>query len=302
MKRGFDSLKEERFGMDLNCSKLNRTSAGTVTSYRPPHWSAKPTASHEKAASNEKAASREKLVLVIPALCEAENLDPLLRCVRGVLESTAIAWEVIVVDDDSGDGSEEIVAAISREEPRVRLLVRRGERGLSGAILHGWRHAEATILGAMDADGQHPAELLPALIEAVVNGRRDLAIGSRYAKGGRCGWSPRRRLFSMAAILAARPLQSAWPSVRDPLSGFFLVRRPCVENVFFQTAGFKLLLEILVRGRIRSVEEIPFAFGRRSAGRSKVNAKVAWDYITLLARLYRARIARARAAEAASGD
>jgi len=238
---------------------------------------------------------------VIPALREAENLYPLLRRVRDVLDSASIAWEAIVVNDESGDGTEEIVTAFSREEPRVRVLVRRGERGLSGAILHGWRHTDATILGAMDADGQHPAELLPALIEAVVSGR-DLAIGSRYAKGGRCGWNPVRRLVSMAAILAARPLQSVWPSVRDPLSGFFLVRRPCVEKMFFQTAGFKLLLEILVRGRIRSVEEIPFVFGRRRAGRSKVTARVAWDYITLLVRLYTARFAGARVAEPVSGD
>ena len=90
--------------------------------------------------------------------------------------------------------------------------------------------------------------------------------------------------------------------MRDPLSGFFLVRRECIEHAGFQTSGFKLLLEILVCGRIGSVEEIPIVFGRREAGRSKVSARVAWDYVMLLARLYRARFAVARMREAASGD
>ena len=97
-----------------------------------------------------------------------------------------------------------------------------------------------------------------------------LAIGSRYAGGGRGGWNPFRRLVSRAAIWIARPVQSMGLRVRDPLSGFFLVRRRCVENVMFQTSGFKLFLEILVRGRIDSIEEIPFAWVAGAGGRSKV--------------------------------
>jgi dolichol-phosphate mannosyltransferase len=274
--------------MDGNWSKVNRASATTVTSYRPPPGPAKP------------AASCEKLALVIPALHEAGNLQALLLSLRGALQSMAIAWEVIVVDDDSGDGTEQIVGAVSRQEPRVRLLVRRGERGLSGAILHGWRHTDATILGVMDADGQHPAEILPGLVAAIVGGR-DLAIASRYATGGRGGWNPIRRLISMAAILAARPVQSLKTRVQDPLSGFFLVRRHCVEHVSFQTAGFKLLLELLVRGRIAGVDEIPFILGKRRGGHSKVNARVAWDYAMLLAKLYAEKYGSVRAQEA-SGD
>ena len=277
--------------MDDNWSKINRTSAETVTSYSPSQTRAKPPAPVENTAACE------KLALVIPALHEAGNLHALLASLRGVLESMAMAWEVIVVDDDSRDGTEQIVAAISRQDRRVRLLVRRGQRGLSGAILHGWRHTDATILGAMDGDGQHPAEILPDLIAALVKGR-DLAIASRYAKGGRAGWNPIRRLISMLSIVAARPLQPVSPRVSDPLSGFFTVRRHCVEHVSFQTAGFKLLLEIIVRGRVTSVEEIPFVFGRRRAGRSKLNAHVAWGYLTLLARLYAGKHVSIRTQEA----
>lgn len=276
-------------GMDVKGSLVNRSSAATVPSYRPSPGGAIP------------AGRREKLALVIPAWREAANLGALLKRVRRTLERLDVAWEVVVVDDDSRDGTEEIVGAMACEDSRVRLLVRRGERGLSGAILHGWRHSDANLLGVMDGDGQHPAEILPELLGAV-GGGRDVAIGSRYANGRRCGWDPVRQAMSMAAIMAARPLQASSLRVRDPMSGFFMVRRECIEHVDFQTAGFKLLLEILVCGRIGSVEEIPIVFGRREAGRSKASARVAWDYVTLLARLYRARFAVARVSEAASGD
>ena len=287
MKKGSRKRHEARRGMDVKL--LNISSATMETSYRPAQQRAKPESGHEK------------LALVIPTLHEAANLCPLLCRLRSALDSIDIPWEIIVVDDESGDGTEEIVAAIACEDRRVRLLVRRGEFGLSGAVLHGWKHSDASILGAMDADGQHPPELLPVLLAAMRRGH-DIAIGSRCAGLGRRGWNPVRRLISTAAIWVARPLQSTRLRVRDPLSGFFVVNRKCIENVAFQTSGFKLLLEILVRGRIDSVKEIPFEFGPRRAGRSKVSASVVWHYMTLLARLYRVRFAMARVTPAALGD
>jgi dolichol-phosphate mannosyltransferase len=242
---------------------------------------------------------REKLALVIPALREAENLRLLLGDVRAVLSRLEIDFEIVVVDDDSRDGTREIVLAAAAEDARVRLLVRMGKRGLSGAVVHGWRHTDATILGVMDADGQHPAEAVADLVRAILSGP-DLVIGSRYVEPGNGrGWHPLRGLVSAAGILATRPLQTG---VRDPLSGFFVVRRPCVENMFFQPTGFKLLLEILVRGRIGSVEELPFVFARRRAGRSKLNISVAWDYVALLFRLYCARFGIARIPQPSGGD
>jgi dolichol-phosphate mannosyltransferase len=267
--------------MDGKESAINGSFAVTVTSYKPPY-------PHVTSGAHNKTGLREKLALVIPSLREVRNLAPLLDRVRAVLAAAAIEWEVIVVDDDSRDGTEMVVGSISQQDPRVRLLVRPGERGLSGAILHGWRHTDATILGAMDADGQHPPELLPQLIASLTEGH-DLAIASRYADGGRRPANPLRRLASLAATLAARPLQSVGPGVRDPLSGFFLVRRDSVQHVSFQPSGFKLLLEILVRARIARVQEIPFTFDCRRFGRSKISASVAWDFVVLLARLYRLR-------------
>lgn len=240
--------------------------------------------------SGQVSRTREKLALTIPTLREAENIRYVLDNVRSVLDPLGIRYEILVVDDDSGDGTEDIVNDISLEDPRVRLLIRKGQRGLSGAILYGWQNTDASILGVMDADLQHPPELLPRLIGSVLSGR-DLAIGSRYTSGGSMkDWNPIRKLISAAAVWVTWPIQHSGLRAKDPMSGFFFVRRECVERVPFQRAGFKLLLEILVRGNIHSVEEVPFAFGLRYRGASKATFKVAVDYARLLARLYGNRL------------
>jgi len=142
----------------------------------------------------------------------------------------------------------------------------------------------------MDADHQHPPELLPELLSAIQLGH-DLAIGSRYTEGGQLGeWNPGRKLLSAAAVCFSRPLQKLRLRTKDPMSGFFMVRRHCLERIRLQPSGFKLLLEILVRGRIQSVAEVPFEFGQRWRGTSKANLKVACDYFRLLISLYTAKL------------
>ena len=233
--------------------------------------------------------TREKLALVIPTLREEENIGGLLRHIRSVLDPLNLPYEILVVDDDSPDGTGVVVSAIAREDPRVRLLVRKGQRGLSGAILYGWQHTDAPILGVMDADLQHPPELLPQLLSAIHNGC-DIAISSRYTPGGGVGtWNPVRKLLSSAAVMATWPLQKRRLRAQDPMSGFFLVRRRCLDQILFQPTGFKLLLEILVRGRIGSIAEVPYVFGSRYSGASKAGFKVGWDYARLLAKLYAVR-------------
>jgi len=247
-------------------------------------------------ALTEPVPSLEKLALVIPTLCEADNIGGLLGNVRAALDPMGIPYEILVVDDDSPDGTGDVVSAIAREDPRVRLLVRKGKRGLSGAILYGWQCTDASILGVMDADLQHPPELLPQLLSAILSGR-DMAIGSRYTPGGGVGeWSSLRRLLSAAAVWVTWPLQKPRIRAKDPMSGFFMLRRQCLPQADFQDSGFKLLLEILVRGRIHSIQEIPFAFGLRYRGASKANFKVAWDYALLLVKLYAGRFGFGRRA------
>lgn len=227
-----------------------------------------------------------RLALVIPTLNEEGNIAALLDRVRATLEITEIPFEILVVDDDSRDRTGAIVSRLAKEDPRVRLIVRKGQRGLSGAIVDGWRNTDADVLGVMDADLQHPPDVLPVLCRAIACGC-DLAIGSRYTPGGGIGdWNFLRKLLSSAAVWATWPLQRRGVRAHDPMSGFFLVRRECVQNIAFQRVGFKLLLEILIRSRVASVEEIPFAFGLRAEGESKANFKVGLDYARLLARLY----------------
>lgn len=227
-----------------------------------------------------------KLALIVPTLNEEQNIGQLLDRARKALDPAEIPFEIVVVDDNSRDRTASVVSTVGREDPRVRLLERKGERGLSGAILDGWRAADADILGVIDADLQHPPELLPDLYRAIAEGY-DLAIGSRYTQGGGIGdWNAVRHLLSSAAIWATWPLQKRGARAKDPMAGFFLVRRSCIEGVAFQRAGFKLLLDVLIRSRIRSVKEIPIVFGLRTGGESKAGLKVGWDYARLLLRLY----------------
>jgi dolichol-phosphate mannosyltransferase len=227
------------------------------------------------------------LCLVIPTLGEAGNVRKTLDRIRRSLDPLEIHYQLIVVDDDSGDGTEGIVQELSEQDPRIHLVVRRGERGLAGAIVQGWQTSQAEILGAIDADLQHPPELLKQLW-GVMNQGHDVVVASRYARGGGAqGWNPARYLVSRLAVWLTVPLQRPNIFVRDPMSGFFLVRRTCIDDLSLQKRGFKILLEILVRGKVASVAEVPFTFGSRLAGKSKASLKVAWEYLLLLRRLSR---------------
>lgn len=236
--------------------------------------------------------SCNKFALVVPTLNEAGNIESLLQRVEAALEPLPITCEVIVVDDDSTDGTPEIVKAIARSNSRIRLLSRKSQRGLAGAVVHGWLHSDADLVGVIDADLQHPPELLPLLLAAMCEGC-DIAIASRYeGNNGVKGWNPVRAAISRVSTLAALPLQRDDLRIEDPMSGFFIVRRDAIDGICFETKGFKLLLEILVRARIRSAREIPFQFGIRRAGKSKAGAGVAFRYLHLLGKLSRELILR----------
>ena len=234
----------------------------------------------------------ERFALVIPTLNEAKNIPVLIDRVQIALARVDLDYELLVVDDDSPDGTAEIVNQYAGRDPRIRLLVRRGERGLAGAVIHGWEHTDARLLGVMDADLQHPPETLPKLLSAVREGN-DIAIASRYAqKNSITNWNALRHFISRCSTLATLPLQRNGLRIKDPLSGFFVVRRECIEGLNLQRDGFKILLEILVEGRINKAVEVPFRFSARYAGSSKANVRVALQYFSLLGKLSRHAIFR----------
>jgi dolichol-phosphate mannosyltransferase len=231
--------------------------------------------------------SVQKFALVIPTLNEAGNIPALLSRTQIALARVDLDYELIIVDDDSRDETGKLVERYSQRDPRIHLLVRKGQRGLAGAVLHGWQHTDATLLGVMDADLQHPPEILPQLLEPV-RGGVDIAIASRYATSN-ClsNWNVLRQFISRCSTWATMPLQRRDLRISDPLSGFFIVRRETVEGLKLQPYGFKILLEILVKGQIRSAVEIPFQFSVRHAGKSKADLRVAIEYFSLLGKLSR---------------
>jgi dolichol-phosphate mannosyltransferase len=230
--------------------------------------------------------SMRKFGLVIPTLNEAGNIPALLDRINAALEPLQIEHELIIVDDDSTDGTAVVANEYAARDSRVKVFVRRGQKGLAGAVIHGWEHTDAELLGVIDADLQHPPEVLPALIAAIRKGA-DVAIASRYVNGNGVGeWNKFRLLDSRCGTLATAPLQRR-VKVKDPLSGFFVVRRQCIDSLKLQPEGFKILLEILVKGRIGSAVEVPFQFGSRHSGESKASVRVALQYFSLLGKLSR---------------
>jgi dolichol-phosphate mannosyltransferase len=221
--------------------------------------------------------------VIVPTYREADNLPLLVPRVAEVLEHAGLRGEIVVVDDDSPDDTEAACKELARRYP-LRLLIRKGERGLAGAVLHGMRHARGDVLVVMDADLSHPPETIPALVEAVRSGQADFAIGSRYVAGGRTeGWGRWRRINSLAATLLARPLSRA----RDPLAGFFAIGRSSfAAGGPFDPVGFKIGLELLVKCGCRHVREIPIVFRDRRHGASKLNLREQINYLRHLGRLY----------------
>ncbi|HEX8913900.1 MAG TPA: polyprenol monophosphomannose synthase [Humisphaera sp.] len=230
------------------------------------------------------AGARPDVSIVVPALNEAGNLPELARRVDAAMAGRA--YEVIVVDDDSQDGTPAVAAKLAEMYP-LRLHVRRPpEDGLSGAVLAGFGLARGDTLVVMDADLQHPPEKLPELIAAVETGGAEFAIGSRYVPGGSTAekWGPFRKLNSWVATVLARPF--AGPT-RDPMSGFFALRRSTFERGERLTPlGYKIGLELMCKCRVARVAEVPIHFDTRSAGESKLTVKQQFKYLEHLSRLY----------------
>jgi dolichol-phosphate mannosyltransferase len=227
-------------------------------------------------------AAHPSVSIVIPTLNESQNIDDVIRASLDAGRAASLDLEVIVVDDGSEDGTRERVREWEKGHP-VRLLARGREGGLAGAVLAGAASARARVVVVMDADLSHPPDRIPDLARPVLDGTHDLAIGSRYVPGGDTpGWPLLRRVTSRGAALLAWPLADA----RDPMSGFFAVERDRLLAVGRRAKGFKIGLELLVRGgeKLR-VREVPIVFRDRARGKSKLGAGVIATYLKQLAAL-----------------
>ena len=222
--------------------------------------------------------------VIVPTLCEGENLPLLVPRIARALAGRS--YEVVVVDDDSPDGTAEICADLARTYP-VKLFVRKEARdGLSGAVLTGMAMAGGDILAVMDADLQHPPESLPALIAPLESGEAEFVLGSRHlpSAGTDEGWGPLRRLNSWGAAFLARPFAR---HTSDPMSGFFALSRSTYERAERLTPiGYKIGLELMCKGRVQRIAEVPIHFGVRARGESKLTLVQQFRYLEHLSRLY----------------
>ncbi|CDZ98094.1 dolichyl-phosphate beta-d-mannosyltransferase [Phaffia rhodozyma] len=232
--------------------------------------------------------------IVVPAYKENLNLRPLVTRIFAALSRPdspihAETTEVLIVDDNSRDGSVETIDKLRSEGYNVRILVRTDERGLSSAVVRGFREAEGGKMLCMDADLQHPPEYVPSML-AALSSAQPFVLGTRYAKGVEmdASWPMYRRVISSGARMMALPLTSA----SDPMSGFFGIRKEeFLKAKNLNSSGFKIALDLLVKAQIpsRGIAEVPFSFGVRSEGESKLSGKVMVKYLEQLVELYLAK-------------
>jgi dolichol-phosphate mannosyltransferase len=228
------------------------------------------------------AAGLLQLSVIVPTFNERDNVTTLFRRLEATL--AGIAFEVIFVDDNSPDGTWEVVRALARDDSRVRCLRRIGRRGLSGACIEGILASSAPCAAVIDADLQHDETQLPVMLKLLQSGEADLVVGSRYIEGGSADSFNKHRAgaSALATEVARRVLRV---KIADPMSGFFMIRRDRFEQLAPQlsTQGFKILLDVVAtaHGDLK-VKEIPYAFGSRLHGESKLDSMVALDFLGLV--------------------
>jgi dolichol-phosphate mannosyltransferase len=223
-----------------------------------------------------------QLAVIVPTLNERDNIAPLLARLGEAL--AGIAWEAVFVDDDSQDGTAELLLGLQSTMPRVRVIRRIGRRGLSSACIDGILATGAPFVAVIDADLQHDETILPRMLETLREDDLDIVVGSRFAAGGSVGpFSGRRLLLSRLGRLLSRIVSRA--DLSDPMSGFFVLRRSFFEETARRLSGqgFKILLDLFASTpRPVRFAEVPFTFRPRHSGESKLSALVVLDYVALL--------------------
>lgn len=221
-----------------------------------------------------------KLAIVLPTLDERDNIAPLVARIENALGPDG--WEVIVVDDDSPDGTADAAREISLKNGRVRVIQRIGRRGLASAAIEGMLATAAPFVAVMDADHQHDPDLLPHMLTVVESGEADIAVASRFMPGGNTAGlnDGRREKASRLANILTRRLTGL--SLSDPMSGYFLLRSITARRLAPRLSGigFKILLDLLATAREPlTVRELPLRFAERRGGRSKLDHAVAFDFL-----------------------
>lgn len=235
-----------------------------------------------------------KLSLVLPTYNEGNNIQEIIKILSKLLDSQIPSdYELIVVDDDSPDRTWEVAAQLLPDCPQLQVMRRVEERGLSTAVIRGWQAARGEILAVIDADLQHPPEVLLQLLQEMERGA-DLAVASRHVEGGGVSeWSALRRFLSRGAqVLGLLILPEVIGRLSDPMSGYFMVRRRAIVGKTLSPVGYKILIEVAARGRVRWIAETGYVFRERQAGESKVTWKQYVEYLQHLLRLRLSRSAR----------
>jgi dolichol-phosphate mannosyltransferase len=224
-----------------------------------------------------------ELSIVVPTFNEKDNVKKLIAGVEQALPN--VKWEIIFVDDDSPDGTADFVRSLAQSKPYVRCHQRIGRRGLSRAVSEGLLSSSAPVIAVMDADLQHDETILPTMLDQIRNNHTDIVVGSRYCAGGSIGaWTSQRAAMSRFATLLSRTL--VIPQLTDPMSGFFIIRRETFHRIVRRLSGegYKILLDLIASSPepLRLVE-VPYTFRERTAGQSKVDSAVVWEYLLLIA-------------------
>ncbi len=229
------------------------------------------------------------LSIVLPTYNESPNITRIMDSIAKVLQED-IVTEIIIVDDNSPDGTGDIAGRygkkIGSNKLRVEVVRRRAKLGLGSAILAGVQSSSGEIIVVMDGDFSHPPQTIPHMVKEIQNSKYDIVVASRYIEGGSItGWPFKRKLMSKGATKIAQ--YGLGIEIKDPMSGFFAFRRQIIEGLQFDATGYKMLLEILVKAKGARVKEVPYTFTNRSAGTSKLDSSVILDYFKAVWKLYR---------------
>lgn len=243
----------------------------------------------------EHASAQDNFSIIVPTYQEASNIPELVKRISQI-DFKNRTFEVILVDDNSRDGTVEMVDALSQQFPWLRLIVRQENKGYSQSLLTGFKQAKYPILITMDADLSHPPEKIPELLATLAEPETNMVIGSRYIPGGTIDntWPLIRKIISRSAALMARPLLPM--RVNDPLSGFMAFKSAECNTTKLKPISWRVGLEMMVKLQFKIIKEVPIFFSERTQGKSKLTIRSGLDYANHVMRLaiYKMFLAKGR--------